>query len=58
VESSFQSLDERRWQNMAYRTPELVLIGAAQNLVLDVESLQEQCRYDNVIDLSHVPELW
>jgi hypothetical protein len=44
--------------DMAYRTPELVLIGAAQNLVLDVASLQEQCRFDNPIGDSFPPELW
>jgi hypothetical protein len=42
---------------MAYRTPELVLIGAAQNLVL-AEPSGLGCIADNVEDRSQTPELW
>jgi hypothetical protein len=47
--------------HMTYRIPELVSIGAAQNLVLgDVSDNNPTCRFENGTpsDTSHLTELW
>jgi hypothetical protein len=46
---------------MVYSTPELLLVGAAQNLVLAGVSIGPECRLDNPNPPPHTsedPELW
>jgi len=47
---------------MKYNTPELLLVGAAKNLVLEGIVLSDDpiCQEDNVVGtpFSDVPELW
>jgi hypothetical protein len=41
---------------MTYATPELLLVGAAQSLVLDDDVSEKSCRVD--FPQSELPELW
>jgi hypothetical protein len=46
---------------MAYNTPTLLLVGAAQNIVLQElggHSEDVRCKADNIVAPSDLPELW